>query len=123
MSFEDLKEVFVDTPGCDADKVTMEASLTDDLQAGSLRVGRNERHRKAVPDEPAGTQLSAEGSPQCRYRRTQLGAAAICRVQKMRAPCHAAGVGKKPVCLPKLRGASGNRRLLSAQHGFGSRDI
>ena len=44
MSFEDLKVVFVDTPGCDADKVTMEASLTDDLQAGSLRVGRNERH-------------------------------------------------------------------------------
>lgn len=44
MSFEDLKEVFVDTLSCDADKVTMEASLTDDLQAGSLRVGRNERH-------------------------------------------------------------------------------
>ena len=44
MSFEDLKEVFVDTLGCDANKVTMEASLTDDLQAGSLRVGRNERH-------------------------------------------------------------------------------
>ena len=44
MSFEDLKEVFVDTLSCDADKVTMEASLTDDLPAGSLRVGRNERH-------------------------------------------------------------------------------
>ena len=36
MSFEDLKEVFVDTPGCDADKVTMEASLTEDLEADSL---------------------------------------------------------------------------------------
>ena len=36
MSFEELKEVFVDTLNCDADKVTMEASLTDDLQADSL---------------------------------------------------------------------------------------
>ena len=36
MSFEDLKEVFVDTLGCDADKVTMEASLTEDLEADSL---------------------------------------------------------------------------------------
>lgn len=36
MSFEDLKEVFVDTLGCDADKVTMKASLTDDPQADSL---------------------------------------------------------------------------------------
>lgn len=44
MSFEDLKEVFIDTLSCDADKVTMEASMTDDLQAGSLMVGRNERH-------------------------------------------------------------------------------
>ena len=33
MSFEELKEVFVDTLNCDADKVTMEASLTEDLQA------------------------------------------------------------------------------------------
>lgn len=44
MRFEDLKEVFIDTLSCDADKVTMEASLTDDLQESSLRVGRNERH-------------------------------------------------------------------------------
>ena len=36
MKFEELKEVFVDTLNCDADKVTMEASLTDDLQADSL---------------------------------------------------------------------------------------
>ena len=34
--FEELKEVFVDTLNCDADKVTMEASLTEDLQADSL---------------------------------------------------------------------------------------
>lgn len=36
MNFEDLKEVFVDTLNCDADKVTMEARLIDDLQADSL---------------------------------------------------------------------------------------
>ena len=35
MSFEELKEVFVDTLSCDADKVTMDASLTEDLQADS----------------------------------------------------------------------------------------
>ncbi len=32
MSFEELKEVFVDTLNCDADKVTMDASLTDDCR-------------------------------------------------------------------------------------------
>ena len=36
MSFEELKEVFVDTLNCDEDKVTMEASLTEDLEADSL---------------------------------------------------------------------------------------
>ncbi len=36
MCFEELKEVFVDTLSCDADKVTPKASLTEDLQADSL---------------------------------------------------------------------------------------
>lgn len=36
MCFEELKEVFVDTLSCDGDKVTPEASLTEDLQADSL---------------------------------------------------------------------------------------
>lgn len=36
MCFEELKEVFVDTLSCDADKVTPEARLTEDLQADSL---------------------------------------------------------------------------------------
>ena len=31
LNFEELKEVFVDTLNCDADKVTMTASLTEDL--------------------------------------------------------------------------------------------
>ncbi len=34
--FEQIKEVIVDTLGCDADKVVPEASLTDDLGADSL---------------------------------------------------------------------------------------
>lgn len=36
MCFDELKEVFVDTLSCDADEVTPEASLTEDLQADSL---------------------------------------------------------------------------------------
>lgn len=36
MCFDELKEVFVDTLSCDADKVTPEAILTEDLQADSL---------------------------------------------------------------------------------------
>ena len=36
MTFEELKDIIVDTLSCDADKVTMEASLADDLGADSL---------------------------------------------------------------------------------------
>ena len=36
MCFEELKEILVDTLCCDADKVTPEATLTEDLQADSL---------------------------------------------------------------------------------------
>ena len=34
--FEEIKKVIVDTLSCDEDKVTPEASLTDDLGADSL---------------------------------------------------------------------------------------
>ncbi len=34
--FEEIKSVIVDTLSCDEDKVTLEASLTDDLGADSL---------------------------------------------------------------------------------------
>ena len=59
MSFEDLKEVFVDTLGCDADKVTMEASLTDDLQADSLdavelNMAFEEKFGVSIADEDLG---------------------------------------------------------------------
>lgn len=36
MDFETLKQLVVDTFNCDADKVTMEASLAEDLEADSL---------------------------------------------------------------------------------------
>ena len=56
MSFEELKEVFVDTLNCDADKVTMEASLTEDLQADSLdAVELNMAFDITIADEDLGT--------------------------------------------------------------------
>ena len=36
MIFDQVRDVIVDTISCDADDVTMEASLTDDLGADSL---------------------------------------------------------------------------------------
>ena len=36
MTFEEMKKIVVDTLNCDEDKVTMEASLVDDLEADSL---------------------------------------------------------------------------------------
>ena len=32
MTFEEMKKIVVDTLNCDEDKVTMEASLTEDLR-------------------------------------------------------------------------------------------
>ena len=36
MDFEQVRDIIVDTLGCDAEQVTMEASLADDLGADSL---------------------------------------------------------------------------------------
>lgn len=36
MEFEKVRDVIVDTLGCEAEKVTMEASLAEDLGADSL---------------------------------------------------------------------------------------
>lgn len=60
MNFEDLKEVFVDTLSCDADKVTMEASLTEDLEADSLdavelNMALEEACGVSIPDEELAT--------------------------------------------------------------------
>ena len=60
MNFEELKEVFVDTLNCDADKVTMEASLTEDLQADSLdavelNMAFEDKFGITIADEDLGT--------------------------------------------------------------------
>lgn len=60
MSFEEVKEVFVDTLNCDADKVTMDASLTDDLQADSLdavelNMAFGDKFGVTIADEDLGT--------------------------------------------------------------------
>ena len=36
LTFEEMKKIVVDTLNCEEDKVTMEASLTEDLEADSL---------------------------------------------------------------------------------------
>ena len=37
MTFEDMKKIVVDTLNCEEEKVTMEASLTEDLEADRQR--------------------------------------------------------------------------------------
>lgn len=59
MEFEALKEIFVDTLGCDPEKVTLEASLADDLDADSLdavelNMALEEACGVAIPDELLG---------------------------------------------------------------------
>lgn len=78
---------------------------------------------KLFPTSPQERSFQMKARRDAGHGCAQLGAAAICRVQKMRPPCHAAGLGQEPVCLPQLRGAFGNRRLLSAQHGSGPRNF
>lgn len=56
MDFEALKNVIIETLNCDADKITMEASLADDLQADSLdavelNMALEEACGVAIPDE------------------------------------------------------------------------
>ncbi len=54
--FEKVKETIVSTLGCDADEVTLEASITDDLGADSLdavemSMALEEEFGLAIPDE------------------------------------------------------------------------
>ncbi len=56
MTFEELKNVIVDTLNADEEKVTMEASLADDLQADSLdavelNMAIEEAFGTSIPDE------------------------------------------------------------------------
>ena len=60
MTFEDMKKIVVDTLNCDADKVTMAASLTEDLQADSLdavelNMAFEEKFGVTIADEDLGT--------------------------------------------------------------------
>ncbi len=59
MEFETLKQVIVDTLSCDEDKVTMEATLAEDLGADSLdavelNMAIEESCGVAIPDEELG---------------------------------------------------------------------
>ena len=56
MTFEELKNVIVETLNADEEKVTMEASLADDLQADSLdavelNMAIEEAFGVSIPDE------------------------------------------------------------------------
>ncbi|MCI9450221.1 MAG: acyl carrier protein [Clostridiales bacterium] len=56
MNFDELKDIIADTLGCDEDKITPEASLTDDLEADSLdameiNMAIEEKSGIAIPDE------------------------------------------------------------------------
>lgn len=56
MTFEQVKEIIVETINCDAEDVTMEASLSDDLGADSLdavelSMALEEAGGVAIPDE------------------------------------------------------------------------
>ena len=60
MTFDELKQIVVDTLNCDEDKVTMEASLADDLQADSLdsvelNMALEDACGISVPDEELAT--------------------------------------------------------------------
>ena len=56
MTFEDMKKIVVDTLNCEEEKVTMEASLTEDLEADSLdavelNMALEEACGVSIPDE------------------------------------------------------------------------
>lgn len=58
MVFEKVKELIVDTLGCDEEKVTLEASLKEDLEADSLDavelvMAAEEEFGIEIPDEDA----------------------------------------------------------------------
>ena len=60
MTFDEMKKIVVDTLNCDADKVTMAASLTEDLQADSLdavelNMAFEEKFGVTIADEDLGT--------------------------------------------------------------------
>lgn len=58
MEFEQVRDIIVETLGCDAEQVTMDASLADDLGADSLAsvelvMALEEAFDIEIPDEAA----------------------------------------------------------------------
>ena len=56
MTFDKVKEIIVDTLSCDEEKVTLEATLSDDLGADSLdavelNMALEEAFEISIPDE------------------------------------------------------------------------
>ena len=52
MTFEEMKKIVVDTLNCEEDKVTMEASLTEDLEdAVELNMALEDACGVSIPDE------------------------------------------------------------------------
>ena len=63
MKFEELKEIMIDTLGCDDEKITMEASLAEDLNIDSLDavelvMAIEEKYGVKIPDEELGNLLT-----------------------------------------------------------------
>lgn len=59
MKFEEVREIMVDTLGCDEEKITVEASLADDLNIDSLDavelvMAIEEKYGIKIPDEELG---------------------------------------------------------------------
>ncbi|MGN0984618.1 MAG: acyl carrier protein [Gemmiger sp.] len=59
MTFDELKQLFIDTLDTDPDKITLEASLADDLDADSLdavelNMALEESFGVSIPDEKLG---------------------------------------------------------------------
>lgn len=59
MTFDELKQIFIDTLDTDPDKITLEASLADDLDADSLdavelNMALEEACGVSIPDEKLG---------------------------------------------------------------------
>ena len=153
MTFEEMKKIVVDTLNCDEDKVTMEASLTEDLEADSLdavelNMALEDACGVSIPDEELAKLTTtsphiSEAKSNERYPRSfprpnagahlpaegqagcrcRLARAAVCGVQAVRPPRRTHPVGKKPLRLPQLRLPHAHWRVLPAQSGAGPRQL